>query len=586
MRLKKILFFIFIFFLIVFFIKKVVIYRINAQEETVAEQGYGNLCLNPVFYEKGELTAFPAGGSVFELQGTGFPANATVYPYYCIENGSNEPFCDTGVDATNILLFGKVPTGGMSLSYDHPDGVYTSNSQGEVDIKGKINSASPSSHYFFYGYYFIPPTGTGGEAVEGEDKTQQQGILTFPSFSSSELEKKCQDIFWDPFGRVFDSVSLEPISGVDVKLLSSINPDIKVTMTGGQLNPDKTGINGVFNFVVPEGIYYLRLSNLPQTHQFISNPNLNSKYKDIYYQAKDGSTSIYQPDQEIKELIDTPKEEKIGRPDLEERDIPLDPGTNSPYISQIALMPNSAFQLANIDATIYRGQSSHPYPIVSLVRVDNNQTIYEKEITDTSGRYGYWKIVVPNNQIPADTSLKVVLKKNLKYFSVANDLATSKDSFVFEPILRYVKGYVYDSYGKPILDTIVKIKLAMNNSTFSEVKTNDKGLFEIISSKLPLFSYYLSYKTDPASTISLLKTTSIFAQDNKDYLSSEKINLMKDQNLDKFLQATNSPGQQENTPLSPRKVNLINKIIIIFIIIILLLVISAVAILLYIKRQR
>ncbi len=603
-----------------------------AQEEdpeTIAEQGYGQVCLNAVFYDTDKSESglcglsencpkdksggidwkaceeagivfpctyshFPKDGANFELKGVGFSPGAKVYPYYCVipteKTPQCESYCTSGNPNNDQIIFGADMSGikscNLSLEYSGiTDRTFFSNANGELTVNGRINKATQYVSYVFYGFYLIPPVeqlGQGGEGIDAENKSQQLGTMPFSTadFISENTEKKCVDIFWDPYGRVFDSKSLEPVEGISVRLLSSINPETLFLLTRGQNNPETTGTSGVFNFVVPEGIYYLRLANLPLTHKFISNPNLNPKYSHIYYKAKDNLNSIYRPDEEIKELIDTVAEKRAGIPDAEERDIPLDPGANSPYLSQIKFMQNTALHLGNFDASIYRGQSSHPYPIVSFVRADNKQLVFEKEITDKNSRYGFWKAVIPNKIIPSDTPLEVILKKNPKYFSVDNDLAVSKDSFSFEPILRYIKGYVTDGSGRNVGGAEVRVRLKMNNAIYSTVKADDDGLIEIPSNKLPLFSYYLEIKT-PNSSVNITKNPSTFAKENEDYLVSEKINLMKDQNI---IEKERSVDKNQNGE-KPEKINKVKNLTII-VIIILLLVASTVLLLFYIKRQK
>ena len=609
-------------FLSFFFIKDSISLAQEEDPETIAEQGYGQICLNAVFYDtdksvigwcgvldrctKGKTggidypacekeghisrctySRFPKDGANFELKGSGFPPGAKVYPYYCASPVDYkvpfEPYCTSGNPNIDKIIFGGEVTGPYSLTFQYEgatDGAFFSNANGDLTVNGKISNATQYVSYVFYGFYIIPPMGQGGETVEGENKTQQLGTMPFAKFMTENTEKNCVAISWDPFGRVFDSKSLEPMEGINVRLLSSISPETLTYLTRGQNNPEATGVNGVFNFVVPEGIYYLRLANLPSTHLFINSPNLNPLYKDIYYKNIDGKSSLYQPDEEIRELIDTPDEEKRGAPDLEERDIPLDPGVNSLYLSQIRLMQNSTLQLGNVDASIYRGQSSHPYPIVSFVRADNRQLIFEKEMTDKNSRYGFWKVVIPNEIIPADTPLEVVLKKNPKYFSVDNDLATSKDGFSFEPILRYVKGYVTDGSGRTVEGAEVNVRLKMNNAIYSMVRANDEGLIEIPSNRLPLFSYYLEIKV-PNSSVKITKNPSTFVKENEDYLEKEKLNLMTG--------AKNDQSVVDRSKLNPdqQKTNRgVNKNLIIIGLILFLLIAVTAGMVLYIKKKQ
>ncbi|MFH0979703.1 MAG: hypothetical protein V1803_02015 [Candidatus Roizmanbacteria bacterium] len=611
-----------------------------AQEATptpgISKQGYGQACLNAIFYdvdrsesglcgnadncprdnsgnidwkaceEQGivhrcTFSHFPKAGANFELKGTGFPSTTKIYPYYCVIPTEKTPncgpsYCTSGNASIDQIIFGAAmpKIGGCNLSLNYQgttDGTFFSTANGELVVNGKINSATQYVSYVFYGYFLIPPVGQqgqGGQGIDAEQKSQQLGTMQFPveSFTSKNTEKKCVDIFWDPFGRVFDSKTLEPIKGVNVRLLSSIDPDILVSLTRGQNNPDTTGNNGVFNFVIPEGIYYLRPVNLLSTHQFITAPGLNPKYKDIYYQAINGKSSLYLPGEEIRELIDTPSEERNGRPDLEERDIPLDPEANSPYISQIQLLPNSTFELVNIDGTVYRGQSSHPFPIVTFVRADNKELVFEKEMTDENSRYGFWKVVISNETIPADTPLEVIVKKNPKYFSSDNDLAISKEEISFEPILRYIKGYIHDSEGNVISNADINVKLDMNKAVYSRVKSNEDGYFEIESNKLPLFSYYLEINP-PNTTAAFTKSTSLIVKENEEFLASEKINpMLVEGKITTNSQVAPKNSTGNNIKEQPKQQSSIfSKIAVILIILLALLVIVVIGLIFYIKNQ-
>ncbi|MDO9028632.1 MAG: hypothetical protein Q7U68_07235, partial [Candidatus Roizmanbacteria bacterium] len=122
---------------------------ISAQEEdpeTLAEQGYGQICLNAVFYDTdksesglcglsencprgktGEIdwkaceeagivfpctySHFPKTGANFELKGVGFSPNTKVYPYYCVIPTDKTPqcgssYCTSGNPNIDQIIFG------------------------------------------------------------------------------------------------------------------------------------------------------------------------------------------------------------------------------------------------------------------------------------------------------------------------------------------------------------------------------------------------------------------------------------------------------------------------------------------------
>ncbi len=132
----------------------------------------------------------------------------------------------------------------------------------------------------------------------------------------------------DPFGIVFDSQSLEPLPNIKVTIFDK---NKNKYFLPGLTNPQTTLADGLFNFLVEPGVYYLSTS-LPDGYKFIANPNLHPNYVKIYHKI-DGTNSIYKPDEPVAELIDTPEEVAAGKPDMEHRDIPLDPGAGAPYNS-------------------------------------------------------------------------------------------------------------------------------------------------------------------------------------------------------------------------------------------------------------
>ena len=147
---------------------------------------------------------------------------------------------------------------------------------------------------------------------------QQQGTFTFE-------DTKCVSIEWDPYGRVFDSQSLEPIPGVQVGLFDNLNPQ-QLTQTTN--NPQIIQQDGTFNFLSKAGTYYLNVLQMPSGYSFVANPRLNANYGKAYSQ-RNGSPSIYKPGQPIVETAGNPQH----------RDIPLDPGNSSPSHFPVVNMP-------------------------------------------------------------------------------------------------------------------------------------------------------------------------------------------------------------------------------------------------------
>lgn len=456
--------------------------------------------------------------------GNKLPPNHQFYVVIPLGNGFT-----TTIDELDDQL-GLLKSNNLKLTYpSNPSGIFLSDANGDIEVEGVMKgSLVGHKDYLFYALYNPSITQNNNQEIDvGEERSLQLGSFSFFQFENSENSiKKCTSIYWDPYGRVFDSISLEPISNIQIRILTEIYPNEKLATVIGK-NPVFTKEDGVFNFLTEPGYYYLRLSNIPFTHSFKDTPNLNPLYKEIYGKNYNAKKSIYKPDEVIAEIIDTPEEKKRGYPFPEERDIPLDPGNNKPYVAPIIHM-DIVQVLDSIDGgyVIFKGKASHPYPIVVL-KDNKEKVIYKKEFYDEKARYGFWSLEFKKEVVPTDTSIKIELQKNKKYFKYDNDIKISNVK-IFEPILSYIEGYTKDSFGKIIPNALVKIRLLMNNRIYYQTYSDNNGYFKITSDKLPPFSYYLEINGQRM-------TTSDFVRLNQDYINKNKIKLMSNIYSEEFI---------------------------------------------------
>jgi|GEM_PF-2593850 len=550
---------------------------------------------------------FPAGSVVYpaikiSLNKNCFPGEEVdVQDYYTttIPENDYKLYCENSEDVScqeqiNCLI------GNLAhrLKYaSNPSGVFYADSQGNIKIYGETTyKVRDHAHIFFYALYPPDITGSGESdtAITGQANSQQQGVLKFTrvSFEDVNTKQDCREITWDPYGRVFDSQSLEPIPDVKVRLLSSIFPnEVLAFATSG--NPTTTSDDGVFNFVVKPGTYYLRLANIPTIYTFSSTPNLNQKYKQIYKKFVDSTSSIYIPDQPIDEIINTPEEIAKNRPDLEERDIALDPGLNPPLVYPIKHMELS--QILEGDTIIYRGKATHPYPLLTIKDEYGNTYVNKKEFTDDQARYGFWALSLKANQLPINTALIPILYKNPKYFSTGNETTViDKNTPRFEPILRTIEGYAKNGQGDILPNAQINVKLSSTRSIYSKTLADSSGYFFLNSIQLPPLPYYLEFIPQDTKT-AIIKTTSSFVKDNEAYLKENKINLMIKNNN----QSISSPSENNFNFVSKdqfKKNNLVNnqsiknslakKYLYVGLIIVFLITAVSVSIYFFIKRNR
>ena len=453
---------------------------------------------------------------IFKLSGTGFPANEDVYIIGCVETGGNFR-CTTGSDATDA----QVRNLGFALAKDsgHEFTVIGANPQkasadGSLSFNARSYTAATIAHAF-YGVYRPKMGLTTGEA----------NSLQYGTFQFNQDASNCTSIRWDPKGRVFDSVSLEPLPSATVKILDENKSTINIP---GLMSNLTTVDDGSFSFFVEPGTYYFDVSKT--NYQFPAETNLNQNYIKAYYcdQDKNNNYPIYNQQYPVVE------ENKIIH-----CDVPLDPGTNPPYRSTPKITKIGSVSMPpppdNPIQTRYSGSVTHPLTIITLV---GDETGKEYART-TADKFGHWEVTVSNSKLPTNEKVDAkpiktdltgqnLIQTLLKFFQKevqAQGLIQIEDKVSFEPILRYIEGYAYDNGGKIIPFADVSLKMQMSDKTIYITKADTNGFFTIPPQYIPIFSYYLEYSI-PNSKIIVKNTTSEFAKKNKDYLENNKINLM------------------------------------------------------------
>ncbi|MBI3366473.1 carboxypeptidase regulatory-like domain-containing protein, partial [Candidatus Roizmanbacteria bacterium] len=159
----------------------------------------------------------------------------------------------------------------------------------------------------------------------------------------------------DPYGRVFDAVSLEPIPNAKVTLFSQ-RPDQSFSYISPKetanaiINPWTTKEDGKFVFMVPPGVYRLEAQVPNYTFPF-SSKELNPQYSKAYYELYYGSGFTDQ------NIIETK---------IEHRDIPVMPN-GEPYRAQVKLV--GYMSELNKEKMIYEisGRTSHPLTVVEIL---------------------------------------------------------------------------------------------------------------------------------------------------------------------------------------------------------------------------
>ncbi len=515
--------------------------------------------------------------------GTAVPPTGMTFAAWCaqvyddLEKNSRitEQGCSSGKTDVDIELFGADMTSAVPAArIDNPSpiGKYPIK-KGEIETIITLNGAYDHIPYQFYA---IGPGGAaadlGAGGVEGENRTIQVGeINTFKSGDEGNISK-CVTITWDPYGRVFDAQSLEPIPLVKVTLLNNEKKPASQFLK----NFDVTSSNGVFNIQVEKTGNYFLTVDPPASHGFVSSPNINPNYKYIY-------SDLYYPDVSF--------EEKAGIPT--HHDIPLYP-KGDPYKGEVVIYEKTLNQIDMGDYIKLEGKISHPLARVCLT----GETSGKQYGCSQADKVGFFMIGLSKKEYPQEALYLVISKvdpNNLSQFTqqsikieslltpVPENQPPNKKP-VFEPLLRYVEGYISPQ-------AKVTVKLKMNKAKFYETKADDSGFIKILSKNLPLFDYYFEVLPSQSSK-PVIMTTSDFVDNNKDLIKSEKLNLIT--GLKNGQSVANpsklSPDQQKanggvSNKISGNKLSTpFNKNIIIIGLILILLITVTVGMILYIKK--
>jgi hypothetical protein len=538
---------------------------------------------------------------IAKIEGSGFPIEKQVYIVGCISTSTGIK-CTTG--DTNLNQ--QVNQIGFSVTEDIPDYFFKAVTNPVVTqndtVSVIVRSATPKTeNHIFFGIVKVDES-----TYQGAAKT-----ITYGTFGFSEDPKKCIGIRWDPKGRVFDSVSLEPLPGVEVTLLDN-NKNIFSAI--GLENPVITKDDGLFNFFVASGNYYL--SPKKNNYQFPLNlTEVNSKYSQAYYCDPKVGSQLYNRQLPI-----------IEENELIHCDVPLKP-LGVPYQSEPKSINFGNMNLGS--STKFFGQFTHPLVFVRLSQANNllAQTIADK--------FGSWEITIASDKISSqggEVVVEAIKNPNLyllpssgsetspisssnggllnflnKFFlqifkKVYSQTASNK--IIFHPILRYIEGYAYNNNGEIVPNAVVRIIVQMNNKVYYETKADDNGFFSILPSDLPIFPYYIEITDPKKPNVKNNLTTSYFIKLNKNYLEKNNINLITAEKNNQIVVTSSSDSQlkkisptkiTDNNFLIPTKTNTQlekenqsskNIILVVVIILILLIILVAGVIFYYIKKNK
>lgn len=397
---------------------------------------------------------------------------------------------------------------------------------------------------------------TDGSNSNGNESGNQSGtqIGTFYSFqaplvasSSSSASsifasnlKSCVKIAWDPYGTVFDGLTLEPIKGATVTLVrknadgSYTNASKNDSASGYLTNPLTTLDDGKYSFVVVDGTYRVLVSATGYTY-----PNDPTKYK---------TNSIYSNVYRGEDIIEK------GR--AIEANIPIDANNSTTFLIPFVKTANAQTQntlprvmgvfVRNVGngKVIVDGSVSHPLSYIRAYCKDtnNNTTTLNTSIqADKKGDFilefdqtkcktgDMFGILIPEK---IDLTTLASLQQSNSWLSQIKELlhvpqvqaATVRGvPRVYNPIFNSIDGYAKDSAGAPLAKSTVEVYEYGATKPYYKTQADLNGHVTIASNNLPQWGYSLKYVTPVGKTIPL--NTTNFVKQNKTYLTSKNINL-------------------------------------------------------------
>ncbi len=366
-----------------------------------------------------------------------------------------------------------------------------------------------------------------GTPVSEQNASQQLGTVNNvgPTINLTQegLQEDCITFFWDPFGRVFDSQSLEPMSGIEVTLLDSVGKP--AVIDGPYNNYDITKLdNGIYNILVSKEDDYQMSVDAPETHLFTRNIKLNPNYSIIY-------SDIYLPGDIFHEVPipqSPPKDFDFSK---YHHDIPL-VAKKTPYSvpeKEVYIIKSTVVSADMGNFVNFKGGVTFPRAKVCLIGKETKK-VYGNCVN--ADKYGNFTINIDKNKVAQEYLYIVAEKVKLTLPIIkSNNIDISKINFQdenltgYEPILNYVEGYAYDDSGKPMPKAKITVKLIDSDTVFYSTTADDTGFFTIYGKNLPFPEYYFEI-SDGKGGVPKVVTTSKFVEMNKPYLESEKLNLM------------------------------------------------------------
>ena len=397
-------------------------------------------------------------------------------------------------------------------------------SNGILELPHVVSFTPEGTAHNFYGMQVLSaaqiPSISPGPTIPAVGSSLKLGTFSVTPTSvpgNPQGATNCVSIYWDPFGRVIDAKTLEPIQNVQVTLknLDASGNQVLTSMPGNPLfkNPYSTNAGGSYTFGVSEGTYFL----LPSHNQYtfpvdqVTLQNAITQLKQIDPQGQFvDTTKIYNNSQE-------PIYEQYA--ETQRRDILMI--NNSTSLAKRGSVPaviNAVVGLNNNNQVI-TGIVSHPRAVVTA---SVNGTVLAQT---TASMNGHFQLTIPSEQLPADTA-SIDLNGQSTPLTATQTKQTSTTLLHVAPVPLQLGGFVYNTQGIGLPNTQVVIVIpSMNNMIFTSTTSDKDGFISIPATQLPPFPYTIQVRDQSGSQIVNTLSIAEFQKINTPYYQATGVNI-------------------------------------------------------------
>jgi hypothetical protein len=437
---------------------------------------------------------------IAQLTGVGLFASKPVQVWRKVEAGFQ---CAIDINGQSSCGDDSLTVGDDFKLLDLANNQVIADAGGNISLRVKSYTPSSQTHLFYAVQFGDNTADSNSEATEAT--TVALKLATFvPEQPTGQGEpENCVSIRWDPYGRVFDAVSLEPIPNIAVTLLDK--DKVVIPTQPGIKNPFIVAEDGAFSFFVEDGTYFLKPDTI--NFQFPVSATILSSLKN----RQDVYTDLYSG------------EPIVQKGKIEHRDIPLVPinpnkPTNNPV--KIMTMEITSFKEEGKSYQMVYGTVSHPKSLIYAY--SGVRAIGYTE----ADNYGKFDLYIDNSAINQDQDIDIQAKK-VNLDKTTNTVYAEVDSAQksIKPVPSFLIGHLYDKDGRIIPNAQVEIVVPqMNNKTLTTLKSDKNGYLFIPASVVPPTNYKLKISNYAGNLVNELSTDQ-FINQNKKYLTDNRLNL-------------------------------------------------------------